>query len=90
MGQLVVVSSVDELTTALRARRHALGLPLRVVGERIGMSPQQVWATENGVSQPGSQVLLRILGALNCDLALVEHYPGGAVIFRPDGAVIFR
>ncbi len=74
-GQLLVVSSADELARALRARRRALRLPLRAVGERAGMVGQQVWAVEKGINRPGPEVLLRITAGLACDVALLLHDP---------------
>ena len=79
MGQLLVVSSAGQLAQLLRARRRQLRLPLRVVGDRAGMVLQSVWQVEQGYTRPGPDVLLRITGALDCQVMLHQMGPSGRV-----------
>lgn len=73
---LLVVSSPAQLAALLRARRQQLGLPLRVVGERAGMSLQQVWEVERGKVHPGPDVLLRVTAGLSMQVLLRELEQG--------------
>ncbi len=75
MAGLVIVTSPEQLAAALRARRQALGMPLWMVGERAGMTLQQVWSVEKGHNRPGPAVLLRVTAALSCRVALLQDEP---------------
>jgi transcriptional regulator with XRE-family HTH domain len=72
---------------AVRERRRALGLRLRDVADRAGISPQYLSEVERGRKEPSSEMLASICGALGLPLlellrAAGQRLNGGDGILR--------
>lgn len=71
-------AQLDPVVTQLRNRREALGLGLKTVARRAGVSSDTVRHLEGGWTGGTLDVIRAIAGALNCDLHLVPSDQEGA------------
>jgi transcriptional regulator with XRE-family HTH domain len=76
----------DHLGQAIRARRKALGLSQTALGERLGLSFQQIQKYERGANRISASALYRLSEVLQCPLvAFFEGLPQamGAAVDDP-------
>lgn len=79
---LLVVTTPEQVGEALRDRRRSLGWPLRVVGDRAGMTLQQVHELETGKVRPRTDTLLRVAAGAAFKLALLPDRVPVPFIYR--------
>jgi transcriptional regulator with XRE-family HTH domain len=63
-----VTRELDPLIAALRERRYAMGLPLRVIADRTCFNEQTMWHWETGRAIPSLPKLRRWADALGVEL----------------------
>lgn len=66
------MKELDPLIEALRARRYAMKIPLRVIADRTGFNEQTMWHWETGRAIPSLQKLRRWADALGVTFG-IQH-----------------
>ncbi len=77
----------------LRARRHELGLSLRDLADRLGVSPSLISQIERGRANPSVSTLYQLVGELDVsldELLFEERRPSGAAATPAAGGPIQR
>ena len=82
-----------EIGEHLRARRHELGLSLRDLADRLGVSPSLISQIERGRANPSVSTLYQLVGELDVsldELLFEERRPSGAAATPAAGGPIQR
>jgi transcriptional regulator with XRE-family HTH domain len=79
------VTEVDkEIGASLRVRRRELGLPMRFVADKVGVSQQQYQRYEAGLARVSALMLSKIAAALDVEPA--QFLPGAPPLKRSEKA----
>ncbi|MCL2468106.1 MAG: helix-turn-helix domain-containing protein [Micrococcales bacterium] len=76
-GGLMQVLSILDMQSAIRGRRHELGLTQQALADRAGISRKWLVAFETGVRGPAVElaVVMRVLAALDLRIDLAPPQP---------------
>ena len=68
--ELTGIESCEHLGRAIRLARRERGMSQTRLSEAANVSRKRIYAIETGVANPGMQIMMRLLKALDCTLTV--------------------